>query len=433
MAAKPLLKPLSEQAIVITGATSGIGLATARKAARAGACVFLIARGEKDLARLTEELQATGARVAHAVADVADFDALSEAAEKCGRLFGGFDTWVNNAGISIFGSIREVSLEDQRRLFETNYWGVVNGSMIAADHLRRRPGGGTIVNVGSTLSDAPVPIQGVYSASKHAVKGFTNAFRMELMRDRAPVAVSLVKPSAIDTPYNRHARNLTGQAVQNPQPVYATPVVADTILWCATHPIREITVGGGGRIIASFYAALPGLAEPLFARFAPVLMRDKRGEYRPYEDGLWDPADDGLEEEVHYPMVRGFSTLAEIRKHPGVTAGIVAVLAGIGLGALLLSQRSGPTRYERLRETVRPSRWLERVQPGRRLRDAGHQAHEGWDRLGTATQHLLGRKSGDRAVSHDRDPAQEGTAMAALTTIAAAIGAVALKQWQDRR
>ncbi|WP_298127938.1 SDR family oxidoreductase [Brevundimonas sp.] len=433
MAAKPLLKPLSEQAIVITGATSGIGLATARKAARAGACVFLIARGEKDLARLTEELQATGARVAHAVADVADFDALSEAAEKCGRLFGGFDTWVNNAGISIFGPIREVSLDDQRRLFETNYWGVVNGSLIAADHLRRRPGGGTIVNVGSTLSDAPVPIQGVYSASKHAVKGFTNAFRMELMRDRAPVAVSLVKPSAIDTPYNRHARNITGQAVQNPQPVYATPVVADTILWCATHPIREITVGGGGRIIASFYAALPGLAEPLFARFAPVLMRDKRGEYRPYEDGLWDPADDGLEEEVHYPMVRGFSTLAEIRKHPGVTAGIVAVLAGIGLGALLLSQRSGPTRYERLRETVRPSRWLERVQPGRRLRDAGHQAYEGWDRLGRASQDLLGRKSRDRAVTLARDPAPEGTAMAAITTIAAAVGAVALKQWQDRR
>jgi short-subunit dehydrogenase len=433
MAAKPLLKPLSEQAIVITGATSGIGLATARKAARAGACVFLIARGEKDLARLTEELQATGARVAHAVADVADFDALSEAAEKCGRLFGGFDTWVNNAGISIFGPIREVSLDDQRRLFETNYWGVVNGSLIAADHLRRRPGGGTIVNVGSTLSDAPVPIQGVYSASKHAVKGFTNAFRMELMRDRAPVAVSLVKPSAIDTPYNRHARNITGQAVQNPQPVYATPVVADTILWCATHPIREITVGGGGRIIASFYAALPGLAEPLFARFAPVLMRDKRGEYRPYEDGLWDPADDGLEEEVHYPMVRGFSTLAEIRKHPGVTAGIVAVLAGIGLGALLLSQRSGPTRYERLRETVRPSRWLEQFQPGRRLRDAGHQAHEGWDRLGRASQDLLGRKSRDRAVTPARDPAPEGTAMAAITTIAAAIGAVALKQWQDRR
>ena len=114
---KATLKTLNEQSIVITGATSGIGLATARRAARAGACVFLIARGEGDLKALTEELQATGARAAWAVADVADHAALSEAAEKCVRLFGGFDTWVNNAGVSIYGAISVTSLDDQRRLF----------------------------------------------------------------------------------------------------------------------------------------------------------------------------------------------------------------------------------------------------------------------------------------------------------------------------
>src|SRR5690606_11856485 len=184
---KATLKPLNQQAIVITGATSGVGLATARRAARAGACVFLIARGESDLKALTEELQATGARAAWAVADVADHDALAEAADKCVRLFGGFDTWVNNAGVSIYGAIKDTTLEDQRRLFETNYWGVVNGSLVAAAHLRKRYHGGAIVNVGSILSDAPMPIQGVYSASKHAVKGFTNALRMELMREQAPI------------------------------------------------------------------------------------------------------------------------------------------------------------------------------------------------------------------------------------------------------
>src|SRR5690606_30730487 len=183
---KATLKPLNEQTIVVTGATSGIGLAVARRAARAGACVFLIARGEADLKALCEELQATGARVSWAVADVADHDALLEAAEKCRRLFGGFDTWVNNAGVTIFGQIRETTLEDQRRLFETNYWGVVNGSLVAAEHLRGRPGGGAIINVGSILSDAPIPMQGIYAASKHAVKGFTNSLRMELMREKAP-------------------------------------------------------------------------------------------------------------------------------------------------------------------------------------------------------------------------------------------------------
>lgn len=451
---KATLKPLNEQAIVITGATSGIGLATARRAARAGACVFLIARGENDLKALTEELQATGARAAWAVADVADHEALAEAADKCVRLFGGFDTWVNNAGVSIYGAISDTTLDDQRRLFETNYWGVVNGSLVAAAHLRKRYGGGAIVNVGSILSDAPLPIQGVYSASKHAVKGFTNALRMELMRERAPITVSLVKPAAVDSPYSRHARNLTGYATQNPQPVYATHVVADTILYCASHPIREITVGGGGRLIASFYSILPGLAEPLFARFAPSLMRDRRSAWEPNDDGLYDPSDDGLDEEVHYPMVRQFSALAEVRKHPGITSGALAVLAGIGIAALLLNQRSGPTRYQRIRGRLDPRGWVDTgalrgrfddlaetvrhglSEAGERASDFGEDARHRSERLVHGARHSsrktlkkhgkTARRYADDAGTYARGHAKEGGALLAVATIAAAIGAAAL-------
>lgn len=451
---KARLKPLDQQAIVITGATSGIGLSTARRAARAGACVFLIARGEQDLKRLTEELQAEGARAAYAVADVADYDALAEAADKCRRLFGGFDTWVNNAGVSIYGPIRETTLEDQRRLFETNYWGVVNGSLVAAEHLRERPSGGAIVNVASILADAPIPIQGVYSASKHAVKGFTNALRMELMREQTPITVSLVKPGAVDTPYNRHARNLTGQAVHNPQPVYATHVVADTILYCASHPIREITVGGGGRLIASFYTALPGLAEPIFARFAPSLMRDRHSAYQPYDDGLYDPTEDGLDEEVHYPMVRQFSVLAEARKHPGVTGGALALVAIGAIATVLLNQRSGPTRLERIRGRFDPRGWVDaddlrnrfgavaeslrhslteagdrasefgeeaRDRSGRWLRDTRKSSGKALKKHGK-TARRYAREAGDYAKDH----AKEGGAILALATIAAAVGAAAL-------
>lgn len=455
MTAKPSLKALNQQAIVITGATSGIGLATARRAARAGACVFLIARGESDLKALCEELQATGARVAYAVADVSDYDALAVAADKAQRLFGGFDTWVNNAGVSIFGPIRETTLEDQRRLFETNYWGVVNGSLLAAEHLRGRPGGGAIINVGSTLSDAPIPVQGVYSASKHAVKGFTNAFRMELLREQAPVSLTLIKPSAIDTPYNKHARNLTGQAVQNPQPVYATHVVADTILYCAEHPIREITVGGGGRLIASFYSALPGLAEPLLARFAPSLMRDRGSAYQPYDDGLYDPTEDGLDEEVHYPMIRQFSALAEVRKHPGIASGVVAVLAAVGVATLLLNQRTGPTRYETLRRRVDPRGWVDTDalrdrldtvtrELRHRLDDVRHEAedlgHKGASRAGqwfgkarqSSERSLRGsgrvaRRYAHSAGDYARDHAREGGALLAIATIAAVIAGAALE------
>ncbi|MBN8527946.1 MAG: SDR family NAD(P)-dependent oxidoreductase [Caulobacterales bacterium] len=451
---KARLKPLNQQAMVITGATSGIGLATARRAARAGTCVFLIARGEQDLKRLTEELQAEGARAAYAVADVADYDALAEAAEKCRRLFGGFDTWVNNAGVSIYGPIRETTLEDQRRLFETNYWGVVNGSLVAAEHLRERPEGGAIVNVASILSDAPIPVQGVYSASKHAVKGFTNALRMELMREQAPITLSLVKPGAVDTPYNRHARNLTGQAVHNPQPVYATHVVADTILYCASHPIREITVGGGGRLIASFYAFLPGVAEPLFARFAPSLMRDRHSAYQPFEDGLYDPTEDGLDEEVHYPMVRQFSVLAEARKHPGVTGGVLALAALTAIAIVLLNQREGPTRLERIRSRFDPRGWVDAddlrdrfggfadslrqslSEAGDRASDLGEEARdrsERWWRDTRKSSRKALKKHGKLIHRHAggvggyaREHAKEGGALLALATIAAAVGAAAL-------
>lgn len=473
------LKPLSQQTLVITGATSGIGLATARRAARRGACVFLISRSAAELRTLTEEIQAEGGRAAWAAADVSDPEALAAAIETCQRLFGGFDTWVNNAGVAIYGAIRETVIEDQRRLFETNYWGVVNGSLAAVEHLRQRPGGGAIINVGSILSDVPLPVQGIYSASKHAMKGFTNALRMELLREGSPITVSLIKPAAVDTPYRQHARNLTGHAVRSPQPVYATHVVADTILYCASHPIREITVGGGGRLAASLYSLFPGLAEPLFAWFAPKLMEDKKTSHEPFDDGLYDPNNDGLHEEAYYPMVREFSVLAEVRKHPGIAAGVVAVLAGVGLATLLLNQRTGPTRYQMLRDRIDPRGWFdvdtddlrERVdaladavrrgvrqgwaaaseqasdyaenarhrgeQLADEVRDRGRDWFKSAQRSGRKAM-KRGRKDSGRyareaaeyarqAGDYARAHAKEGGAILALVTLAAAVGAAALE------
>lgn len=443
---RPRLKPLDRQTLVITGATSGIGLATARRAAERGARVFLIARGEKDLRELCEELQSRGARCAYAVADVADPEALAAAADKCERLFGGFDTWVNNAGVSIYGPIRETKAEDHRRLFETNYWGVVNGSLLAAERLRDRDGGGTIITVGSVLGDAPLPVQGVYSASKHAVRGFTNALRMELIREEAPVLLTLVKPAAIDTPYKDHALNLTGRAMKNPGPVYAAHVVADVILHCAAHPVREITVGGGGRLMAAFHHLIPGVAEPLFAVLSPVMHRDFGADHRATDDGLWDPTEDGLMEEARYPFVRRSSLLAQARMHPKATAGgvlgVFLLLAGaVALQRLIGREAQEATGFRRWR--ARFEDWRDGL--GGRVRDLDLGGRlRGLDLAGRIRDldvpgrvrdlDIPGRSRpvADRAVRYAKDHALEGVGtLAALAAIAGVVAVAMLDQRDD--
>ena len=140
------LKKLSEQVLVITGASSGIGLVTAREAARRGAKLVLVARAEDALRQLAEEINSAGGEAIHVVADVGREEDVRRAAEEALARFGRIDTWVNNAGVSIYGRILETPFEDMRRLYETNFWGVVYGSQTAARHLRGR--GGAIINVG---------------------------------------------------------------------------------------------------------------------------------------------------------------------------------------------------------------------------------------------------------------------------------------------
>ena len=321
------LKPVGEQVIVITGATSGVGLATARAAAARGAKLVLTSRNEAALEAVRADLAAKGASVAYAVADVADRAALQAVADLAVERFGGVDAWVNSAGVSIFGAIAKTPMEDQRRLFETNYWGLVNGSLIAVEHFKTRPGGGALINIGSVLGDVAMPPQGVFSASKHAVKGFTNALRMELIGQRAPVSVTLIKPWALDTPYKDHARNLTGMAVRNPPPVYGASLAAQAILYAAEHRTRELTVGGGGQALTIINALAPFLAEPLLAWTAPALSRDGSGRRQSLVDNLYEPAQEPRERSFQR-AVRETSLYTSAQMRPKTTLALAA-LAGV--------------------------------------------------------------------------------------------------------
>jgi short-subunit dehydrogenase len=237
----PRLKPIDQQVIVITGASSGIGLATALSAARRGARLVLAARSAQALADLSKQLGADGTEVEVVEADVGERSHVERIAQRALERFGRIDTWINNAGVSIYGRVDEIDDADNERLFRTNFWGVVYGSVVALPHLRAN--GGALINVGSEASEAVVALQTMYSASKHAVKGFTDGLRLELQADKAPVSVTLIQPTAVDTPYPEHAANYLSEEPKLPTPMIEPEKVADAILEAATSSKRDVKVG----------------------------------------------------------------------------------------------------------------------------------------------------------------------------------------------
>ena len=329
------LKPIKDQVIVITGASSGIGLATALEAARRGARVVLASRDEADIKKAADQIVAEGGQATPAVVDVGDQASMEALAEQAIAAYGRIDTWVNNAGVSIYGRIEEVPLDDAQRLFETNYWGVVHGSLAALPHLKVH--GGALINVGSELSETAIPLQGHYAASKHAVKGFTDTLRIELHEAGAPVAVTLIQPAAIDTPYPEHAMNYLGLEPKHLPPVYAPEIVADAILACAESPHRNLRVGGAAKLFTMIEKVAPSLGDRLKERVA--FDGQKTDEAPRDDDTLFAPRPGDGRVHGRYPgrvMKRSFYTTAAL--NPVKTLLGAAAIVGI---ASVIRARSG--------------------------------------------------------------------------------------------
>ena len=283
------LKPLDQQVIVITGASSGIGLATALAAARQNARLVLAARSKQTLDEIAKVIVADGGDAIAVEADVGDRSQVERIAALAIARFGRIDTWINNAGVSVYGRIDEVNDRDNERIFRTNFWGVVYGSQVALPYLRQN--GGALINVGSEASEAAIPLQGMYAASKHAVKGFTDALRLELEADEAPVSVTLIQPTAVDTPYPEHAGNYLSQEPKLPTPMIEPEKVAGAILDAATSPARDVKVGAMATLNTAMAKLMPSLFDVMAKR---QMGRQQRKEAPHLRDGtLYEPGFSG--------------------------------------------------------------------------------------------------------------------------------------------
>lgn len=318
-------RPLAEQVIVITGASSGIGLTTARLALERGAKVVIAARSG-ELEHIAHELAqkaAGGGEIEAVTADVSREDDVRRIAARALERFGRIDTWVNNAGRSIYGRSIDVPIDEMRSLFDTDFWGQVYGARIAVEHMRER--GGALINVGSVVSDRAVPLQGAYSAAKHAVKAFSDALRLELEHDRIPVSVTLIKPGSIDTPFFAHAKNYLDEGEPAPPaPVYDPEAVARAILACAERPLRELAIGGASRAQFAFGRIAPAIADRVMQK------QGFEGQVRsePHEERVRGAGQERGDHRGHVVRQDAYSALRT--RAPLLTA----LVTGLGVAAL---------------------------------------------------------------------------------------------------
>ncbi len=255
-------KPLDQQVVVITGASSGIGRATAQKFGEAGATVVLAARNEEALRQAAKEVEASGGRSLVVLTDVGDWTQVQQLAEITVDTFGRIDTWVNDAGVSVYATAEETTVEETQQIMQTNFMGVVHGCT-AVLPIMKAQGYGTIINVGSVESQRALPLQAAYGASKHAVKAYTETLRMEQMYEKTGVDVTLILPSGINTPLFNHARSKTGHKPMPVPPAYPPELAARAIVQAAQAPQRDIYVGGAG----FFFWLMQKLSPALVDRF----------------------------------------------------------------------------------------------------------------------------------------------------------------------
>lgn len=257
-------RPLSEQVVVIVGASSGIGRASALAFAARGARVVCAARGTQALDTLVGGIQKDGGTAVAVPTDIADPAAVRSLAQLAEQLYGRIDTWVNVAAVGVWGRVEDITDAEFDRVMRVNFLGHVHGVHAALPPLRRA-GGGTIIGISSAEGVRAVPLQAPYAASKFALRALYDCLRSELAQDGEPITVTTILPASVDTPFFEHARSKLGAMVKPPPPVYAPELVAENIVYAAAHPRREIPVGGAAAALILAQRFAPALTDALLS------------------------------------------------------------------------------------------------------------------------------------------------------------------------
>ncbi len=323
--------------VVITGASAGVGRAAARAFAHDGWDVGLIARGDAGLDAAADEVRAEGRRALALPADVADADAVEAAAERVERELGPIDVWVNDAMESVFAPVDQITPDEYRRVTDVNYLGFVHGTLAALRRMKPRDRG-VIVQVGSALAYRSIPLQSAYCASKHAIVGFTDSLRCELIHDRSRVKVTAVHMPALNTPQFGWVRSRLPDRAQPVPPIFEPEVAARAILYSARHPRRELFVGGSTLLAVWGQKLLPNVLDWYLGRTGyEAQQTDQRRADRP--DNLDRPLDERDDRGAHGRFDRRSRTTSpalELSIHRGtVAAAVCLAVTMLGVGSLI--------------------------------------------------------------------------------------------------